>query len=57
MTYHRISKEDHVNIKTNSGAKIQDICDYIKASICKKPDILLFNSGTYTLNKWDKKHD
>ena len=56
MTCHRISKEDHVNIKTNSGAKTQDICDYIKASICKKPDILLFNSGTNTLNKWDTNH-
>ena len=57
MTWHRISNENHINIKTNSGAKTQDICDYIKASICRKPDILLIHSGTYTVNKWDKNHD
>ena len=57
MTWHRISNENHINIKTNSGAKNQDICDYIKASICKKPDISLIHSGTYTVNKWDKNHD
>ena len=37
MTWCRISKENHANIKTDSGVKTQDICDYIKPSICKKP--------------------
>ena len=43
MIWRRISKEKHVNIKKDSGAKAQDICDYIKPSICKKPDNLLFH--------------
>ena len=48
MAWLKLSKENHANIKTNSGAKTQDICDYIKPSIHKKPDYLLFHSGTYT---------
>ena len=37
-----ISKKNHVKIKTNPNARTEDINDYIKPSIRKKPDFLLF---------------
>ena len=44
-----ISKENHIKIKTNPGSTTEDIIDYIKPSIRKKPDFLLVNSGTNNL--------
>ena len=44
-----ISKKNNINIKTNPGATTEDITDYIKPSIRKKPDFLLVHSGTNDL--------
>ena len=49
MTGPRISKKNHVKIKTNPGATIEDIIDYIKPSIWKKPDFLLVHLETNDL--------
>ena len=46
-----ISKKNHIKIKTNPGATTEDIIDYIKPSIRKKPDFLLVHSGTNDLTK------
>ena len=45
-----ISKKNHIKIKTNPGATTEDIIDYIKPSIRKKPDFLLVHSGTNDLS-------
>ena len=44
-----ISKKNNIKIKTNPGATTEDIIDYIKPSIRKKPDFLLVHSGTNDL--------
>ena len=44
-----ISKKNYIKIKTNPGATTEDIIDYIKPSIRKKPDFLLVHSGTNDL--------
>ena len=44
-----ISKKNNIKIKTNLGATTEDIIDYIKPSIRKKPDFLLVHSGTNDL--------
>ena len=44
-----IWKKNNIKIKTNPGATTEDIIDYIKPSIRKKPDFLLVYSGT---NDW-----
>ena len=44
-----ISKKSNINIKTNPGATTEDITDYIKPSVRKKPDFLLVHSGTNDL--------
>ena len=44
-----ISKKNNIKIKTNHGATTDNIIDYIKSSIRKKPDYLLVHSGTNDL--------
>ena len=44
-----ISKKKIIIIKTNPGAKTENIIDYIKPSIRKKPVFLLVHSGTNDL--------
>ena len=44
-----ISKKNNIKIKKNLGATTEDIIDYIKPSIRKKPDFLLVHSGTNDL--------
>ena len=46
LTDPRISKTNHVKIKTNPGTKTEDIIDYIKLSIWQKPGFLLVHSET-----------
>ena len=41
-----ISKKNLIKIKTNPGATTEDIIDYIKPSIRKRPDFLLVHSVT-----------
>ena len=41
-----ISKKNYVKIKTNPGETTEDIVDYIKPSIRKKPGFLFVHSGT-----------
>ena len=41
-----ISKKNHIKMKTNAGATTDDVIDYIKPSIRKRPDFLLVHSGT-----------
>ena len=36
-----ISKNDQVQVKTHPGATTDDIIDYIKPTICQKPDIVM----------------
>ena len=38
LTVAGISKKNHVKIKTNPGATIENIINYIKPSIQRKPD-------------------
>ena len=49
LTGHRISEKNHIKIKTNPGATTEDVIDYIKPSVGKKPDFLLVHSGTNDL--------
>ena len=49
MTGPGISKKNNIKIKTNPGAANEDIIDYIKPSIRKKPNFLLVHSGTNDL--------
>ena len=44
-----IAKKNHVKIKANPGATTENITDYIKLSIRKKPDFLLIYLGTNDL--------
>ena len=44
-----ISKKNNIKIKKTLGATTEDIIDYIKPSIRKKPDFLLLHSGTNDL--------
>ena len=44
-----ISKKNHIKIKTNPGATTENIIDYIKPNIRKKPDFLLVHCGTNDL--------
>ena len=44
-----ISKKNHIKIKTNPGATTENIIDYIKPNIRKKPDFLLVHYGTNDL--------
>ena len=46
-----ISKDDQVQVKTHTGATIEDIIDYIKPTIRQKPDIVIIHSGTNDLTK------
>ena len=49
MTGPGISKKNNIKIKTNPGAANEDIIDYIKPGIRKKPNFLLVHSGTNDL--------
>ena len=42
-------KKNHVKIKINPGAATEDIIDYVKPSIRKKPDFSLVHSETNDL--------
>ena len=44
-----ISKKNHMKIKANPGATTENIIDYIKPNIRKKPDFLLVHCGTNDL--------
>ena len=46
-----ISKHNHVQVKTHSGATTDNIIDYIKPTIHQKPDIVIIHSGTNGLTK------
>ena len=46
-----ISKNDQVQVKTYPGATTDDIIDYIKPTVCEKPDIVIVHSGTNDLTK------
>ena len=52
LTGPRISKKNHVKIKKNPAATTEDIIDYIKPSIQKKPDFLLVQLGANDLTNW-----
>ena len=49
MTGPGISEKNFVKIKTNGGTTTEEIINYIKPSIRKKPDFLLFHSRTHDL--------
>ena len=45
-----LSDENHMaNIRTNPGCTTEDIADYIKLIIRRKPDIILVHTGTNDL--------
>ena len=46
-----ISKNDRVQVKTHPGATTNDIIDYIKPTICQKPDIVIIHSGMNDVRK------
>ena len=47
--FRNFQKKNHVKIKINPGAATEDIIDYVKPSIRKKPDFLLVHSETNDL--------
>ena len=46
-----ISKNDQVQVKAHPSATTNDIIDYIKPTIRRKPDIVIVRSGTNDLTK------
>ena len=46
-----ISKNDQVQVKTHSGATINDMIDYIKPTNRQRPDIAIIHSRTNDLTK------
>ena len=51
ITGPEISRNDQVQVKTHPGATTDDIVDYIKPTICQKPDNVIVYSGTNDLTK------
>ena len=49
LTGSEISKKNYIKIKANPDVTTEDIFDYIKPSILKKPDVLLVHLGTNEL--------
>lgn len=49
LTGPEISKKNYIKIKANPDVTTEDIFDYIKPSILKKPDFLLVHLGTNEL--------
>ena len=49
LTGPKISKKNYIKIKANPDVITEDIFDYIKPSILKKPDFLLVHLGTNEL--------
>ena len=46
-----ISKDDIIKIKAHSGSSSEDLIDYIKPDIKKKPDIIILHIGTNDISK------
>ena len=46
-----MTKNDEVQVKIPPGATADDIIDYIKPTVCEKPDIGIIQSGTNDLTK------
>ena len=49
LTVSEISEKNYIKIKANPDVTTEDIFDYIKPSILKKPDFLLVHLGTNEL--------